>query len=118
MTRNEFIELIARSGLADASQVEEACCRAPEPTQLNSVDDARTLSNALVVAGVLTRWQANRLLEKKWKGFFLGEYKLLGLLAAAEKGQTYITEHLTTSCKARIVVKCSCPPADASSWGN
>lgn len=104
MTTNEFIDLIARSGLAEASQVEDARSSTPEGQRLISYVDAELLSNTLITTGVLTRWQAKMLLEGKWKGFFLGEYKLLEFLQATSKGQSYIAEHLPTSSHTRITV--------------
>ena len=79
-------------------------------TATHSHVDAESLSNTLIVAGVLTRWQANKLLEGRWKGFFLGEYKLLGFLEATKKGQSYFAEHLPTSSKTRLTVTRSSTP--------
>lgn len=116
MTTNEFIDLIARSGLAEASQVEDACSRTPAGLQFRSYVDAELLSNTLITTGVLARWQANLLLEGKWKGFFLGEYKLLELLPATSKGQSRIAEHLPTSSHTIITVTRSASQAGAPRW--
>ena len=51
------------------------------------------MAQRLVDAGLLTRWQADRLLEGRYKSFFLGKYKLLGHLGAGGMSQVYLAEH-------------------------
>jgi serine/threonine-protein kinase len=97
MTASDFLALVKRSGL-----VEEQVLSLIFPAQLGGdVQDVRAISNALVNSGLITDWQATKLLAGKYKGFMLGKYKLLSHLRADT--QRYLAEDTTT--KARVVIR-------------
>jgi eukaryotic-like serine/threonine-protein kinase len=87
-TRDELIECVRRSGLVDEERLKRFLNDIATP-----ILDPVELSKAFVDANLLTDWQRERLMEKKWKGFFLGKYKILFPLGAGAMGSVFKAEH-------------------------
>jgi hypothetical protein len=97
MTASNYLDLVKRSGL-----VEEKVLSLLFPSPLEGeAQDAQLISNVLVKSGLITGWQAAKLLAGKYKGFTLGKYKLLSHLQ--ERGQRYLAEDTTTT--ARVIIR-------------
>jgi serine/threonine-protein kinase len=56
-------------------------------------NDADVLADYFIQAGLLTRWQCDQLLKGKYKGFFLGNYKLVDHLGTGGMSTVYLAEH-------------------------
>jgi serine/threonine-protein kinase len=67
------------------------------------LDDQNRLTELLVEANLLTRWQADKLLAGKHKGFRLGKYKLLGQIGKGGMSSVYLAEHEVM--KRRVAIK-------------
>ncbi len=101
LTPASFLMGIRQSGLLDSKKFDAAV--ADLERQGIDQQDAAALAAALVKRGVLTDWQAEKLLQGRHKGFMLGRYKLLSLLGAGEMSAVYLAEH--TLLERRCAIK-------------
>ena len=97
---DEFLQVVRRSGLVEDDRMKAAVGAwighagpPPEP-----------MLQALIDAGLLTRWQIDQLLKGRYKGFTLGKYRLLRLLGAGGMSSVYLGEHATLKSKAAVKV--------------
>jgi len=96
MTTSEAVESfwiqLAESGLVPAPQV-ESLARQFSNEEVTSDSEA---ARKLMQMGLLTRYQAERLLEGRSRGFFFDQYKLLDLLGVGGMGWVYRAAHTET----------------------
>jgi serine/threonine protein kinase len=100
-TADEFLDLVQRSGIADDSRLKSALNKLS--AQSGVPTDPSKLAAALVREGLLTYFQADQLLQGKWKRFFIGKYKVLERLGAGGMGQVFLCEHKLM--RRRVAVK-------------
>lgn len=87
-----FIAVIQRSGLLDDERLQRVVAKSSSSGGIP--EDASKLAEMLVSENLLTRWQADKLLQGKHRGYFLGKYKLLSLLGKGGMSSVYLAEHL------------------------
>lgn len=87
-----FIGLLNRSGIVAEDELKSALSKISKQFagQRITVDD---LTRELIKNGVITQWHCQKLLAGKYKGFFLGKYKLLGHLGTGGMSSVYLAEH-------------------------
>jgi len=97
----EFVELARKSGVLDEKRLEahieklrQSNTLPPEPNKLAGV---------LVRDGLLTLFQAEQLVQGKWRRFTIGRYKVLERLGAGGMGSVYLCEHILM--RRRVAVK-------------
>jgi serine/threonine-protein kinase len=91
-TTAEFLDLVRRSNLLAPDQLNRALA-VPEAAKIPA-EDSEALARLLIAQGLLTEWQAEKLLTRKYRGFFLGRYKLLDQIGAGGMSRVYLAEHM------------------------
>lgn len=87
-----FLELLLKSKLLSLEQIEEL----DQHYDLASLQTPSEVAETLVTAGELTRFQADRLLEGRHRGFFIDHYKSTHILGTGGMGWLYLAEDIET----------------------
>ncbi len=94
VTAEKLIELVKKSQLSEPEALEKAleAIRAEHAGKLPT--DPVELAKALQKQKIVTRWHCEKLLQGKYKGFFLGKHKLLGHIGSGGMSSVYLAEHM------------------------
>lgn len=104
LTSEQFLELVAKSGLVDASALTGLESRVRDQLDGELPQKAERLADLLIRKDMLTTWHVEKLLSGKYKGFFLGNYKLLGHIGTGGMSSVYLAEHTRMGDKRAIKV--------------
>ncbi len=104
VTSEKLIELIEKSQLATPEVLEKALTAIREENGGQLPEDSVALAKALQHHEVVTHWHCEKLLQGKYKGFFLGKHKLLGHLGSGGMSSVYLAEHMKMHDKRAIKV--------------
>lgn len=98
-----FLKILERSGIVPEDRLKDTLSELSKKFngKLVKVDD---LTRHLISSGVVTRWHCEKLLAGKYKGFFLGRYKLLGHLGTGGMSHVFLAEHTLSGQKRAIKV--------------
>jgi serine/threonine protein kinase len=96
-----FLELTRKSGLVETNRFNSYLERLAE---IESVpEDPKLLAQLLVRDAVLSKFQSEQLLSGKWRGFYVGKYRVIERIGIGGMGQVYLAEHRTM--KRRYAIK-------------
>ncbi|MFO0937662.1 MAG: serine/threonine-protein kinase [Gemmataceae bacterium] len=100
-TVEEFLDLIQKSGVAEMSRVKGYVQKITETRDATKKIDQ--VAQLMIRDGVLTFFQAEQLMQGKWKRFFIGKYKVLERIGTGGMGQVFLCEHKLM--KRRVALK-------------
>src|SRR5947209_5921789 len=100
VSADRFLDALRQSGLLAIdrldAQVRRSAAEGPP-------EDARELAVRFVRDGLLTPFQAERLLQGRWQDLIIaGKYAVLALIGAGGMGQVYLCEHLVLRRRAAV----------------
>lgn len=103
LSAKSFLGLVQKSGVVPAEQLKQALAElsrraAGKPVHLDQ------LTQFLIGEGLITQWHYDKLLTRKYKGFFVGQYKLLSLLGTGGMSTVYLAEHTLSGQRRAIKV--------------
>lgn len=97
---NAFIDCLVNSRLLGPEQIDAARAALPDLPG----DDAVPFARALVDRGLLTKYQANKLLNGRTWGFFLGDYRIMKRLGEGGMGKVYLARRERDNLRVAIKV--------------
>jgi eukaryotic-like serine/threonine-protein kinase len=104
VTSEKLVELVRRSELAEPSVLDKALEAIQAEHGGSLPEDPVAMAKELQKHEVVTRWHCEKLLQGKYKGFFLGKHKLLGHIGSGGMSSVYLAEHVMMHTKRAIKV--------------
>lgn len=98
----KLIELVKRSELVPTKKL-DGFLEKHASGSASLPEKPEKLAEMLVEDGLLTKWQSDKLLAGKHRGFKLGKYKLLGQIGKGGMSHVYLAEHVLM--ERRVAVK-------------
>jgi serine/threonine-protein kinase len=96
--------MVIKSGLVDQEVMEGLLENVRSKLHGDLPENPGKLANVFKKEGLLTDWHIEKLLGGKYKGFFLGKYKLLGHIGTGGMSSVYLAEHIRMGDKRAIKV--------------
>lgn len=97
----ELLELVRKSGLLEQPKMEGYFTTLRDEGA--SDDEPSRLASRLVKDGIITVFQARQMLRGRYRGFFLGKYKVLEPIGSGGMADVYLCEH--TAMKHKVAIK-------------
>ena len=114
LTSEKFLQLVAKSKLVDQAKADKLTKKIRDKHDGDLPEDPAKVAKYFVKAKLLTDWHNEKLLAGKYKGFFLGKYKLLGHIGTGGMSSVYLAEHTRLHDRRAIKVLPKARVKDAS----
>ena len=98
-----FLEYLRRSRLIDERKLNIARGKMREDIGPEKMLQLEAITEWLVSHDYLTEWQVRQLLRKRYKGFFLRQYKILSHIGTGGMSTVYLAEH--SVMQRRVAIK-------------
>src|SRR3984957_14159894 len=100
-TIEDFLELVRKSGVVEEKRLNAHVdkLRAAGPLPAEPI----RLATQFVRDGIITHFQAEQIMQGKWRRFTIGKYKVLERLGSGGMGSVYLCEH--KFMRRRVAVK-------------
>ncbi len=102
LTPDEFLDFLKRSELLDPSEFDSSLSDIRKEAP-GAFHDSEKLASEFVKRKLLTSWHVRQLMKRKYKGFYLRQYRILGHLGSGGMSSVYLAEH--TVMKRRVAIK-------------
>ncbi len=104
ISSERFLEMVVKSGLMSQSAVDKVEEKVRAKLKGELPTSTKRLARVFTANGLLTDWHVEKLLNGKYKGFFLGKYKLLGHIGTGGMSSVYLAKHIRMGDKRAIKV--------------
>lgn len=104
LTSERFLEMVTKSQLVAPEARDRLVAKIRERRGGELPKDPKKFAAVFQQAGLLTNWHIEKLFTGKYKGFFLGKYKLLGHIGTGGMSSVYLAEHTKLGGKRAIKV--------------
>src|SRR5271168_41834 len=109
---DEFVDLVRKSGVVDEKRLDAFM----QQLRTSGVpDEPGKLAGLMVQGGLLTHFQAEQIMQGKWRRFTIGKYKVLERLGSGGMGSVFLCEHIVMRRRVAVEVLPSPKAADPSS---
>ena len=98
-----FLEYLRKSELTNEHQLEAALEKIHAAANQDNASDVDWVASELVKEGLITNWHVRQLMKRKYKGFYLRQYRILGHLGTGGMSTVYLAEH--TLMQRRVAIK-------------